>query len=131
MEITAMNKETTMVSEETIAAMKSLGREWTKDDYHRIYFDDLPALYGLSVSRYNSGNISGASLDGERISNGAAGRILAALDGKLYYDLADGKYHGKGIDPDHFRPLVTAIKAKVAAIVAGTDTPAEGLEESA
>lgn len=55
------------------------GNEWKKGDYHRIYFNDLGSRLGLTVTRYNTGNISGARLDGERISNSEAGRILGRL----------------------------------------------------
>lgn len=70
------------------------GSLWEKNGMRRIYFNDLPSLFGLNVSRYNSGNISGAALDGGKISNTRAREICGALaDSKIWFDLADNKFH--------------------------------------
>lgn len=69
------------------------GSEWQKGDYHRIYFNNLAEIYGLTCSFYNTGNVSSASLDGEKISNSGARRILSALgDAKLWYDVNSGRF---------------------------------------
>ncbi len=52
----------------------------------RRYINNWSELVGVEVGRYNTGNISWATFDGERISNGEAGRILA---GKVWIDEAD------------------------------------------
>lgn len=70
------------------------GKLWEKNSMKRIYFsgDLVVEFVGLSVSRYNTGNISGATLNGDAISNSEAKRILGGID-KIYYDLNDGKFH--------------------------------------
>lgn len=57
------------------------GKRWEGGPHRRIY---LPlALSGLKISRYGTGNISSASLDGEKISNAKA-RELDSL--KIYWN---------------------------------------------
>ena len=104
------------MNSQQIEQLKKIGKEWTSPDgsKHRIYFNDLPALIGLDISYYNSGNISGATWNGEKISNGMARRILGAINGKLFYDFADDKFHGQYISEDYFGDLVNAIKAQLA-----------------
>ncbi len=86
--------------QEIIAKLRALGgRLWEKGSYKRIYFS--PRLVyenmGLNVQYYNTGNVSGATLAGERISNSEARRIIQALDDcKIYYDLMDGKIYYRG-----------------------------------
>lgn len=70
------------------------GREWTKGTMHRVYLNDWPELAGIGVSRYNSGNISSAAIDGEGVSNAEARRLLGAVE-KVYWDAADGEIHIK------------------------------------
>ncbi len=73
------------------------GREWRKGDKHRVYFNNIAPLIGLSLSRYGTGNISSARLDGRKISNSSARRILNSISrAKFWYDLADGDFHSPG-----------------------------------
>jgi len=75
------------------------GKLWQKQtergNYSRVYFnsDTIAEAIGLEISRYHSGNISGASLDGDGISNSEGGRILSYLGGKFYFDFSDGQFH--------------------------------------
>lgn len=81
------------------------GKLWEKGNMSRIYFDmDLVIKNaGLKISYYNSGNIAGATLNGETISNSDAKRILSALQNcKLWYDFGDAQFHIK----DQFNDLV-------------------------
>lgn len=92
------------------------GREWIKDDMRRVYFNvDLAAeLIGLSVTRYNTGNISAAKLNGEKISNSKARKILGELEfGKVWYDVNSGEFHTRGM-PNWGAAVIEAIKARVA-----------------
>lgn len=70
------------------------GRAWTKNDKHRVYLnnDVWLALIGLETSHYNTGNISGATLNGEHISNAAAKDIIGAVS-KVYWDAVDNQIH--------------------------------------
>jgi hypothetical protein len=71
------------------------GSLWEKGAMRRVYFNDLIELFGLNVSRYNSGNISSASLNGEGISNSRAREIISSLStGKFYYDLNSNEFQG-------------------------------------
>jgi len=70
------------------------GKEWQKNGKHRVYFNDLEGLAGLECSHYNTGNISSARLNGERISNSSARKIGQALcSAKIWYDVADQEFH--------------------------------------
>ena len=75
----------------TLEALVTIGgRDWRSSDgsKHRVYLNDLIEFYPtLEVSYYGTGNVSSARLDGDRISNTKARRILQALDGtKLWWD---------------------------------------------
>lgn len=68
------------------------GNLWEKYGRKRIYINDddvIEKVFGLSVSRYNSGMISSAFLNGEKISNSQARRLLAI---QPYYDCIAGKF---------------------------------------
>lgn len=92
------------------------GQEWQKNGMHRVYFNDLAGWYGLRTTRYNSGNISGATLNGEAVSNTYARKlILDLIDAKLWYDVPTKKWQGRGIAHSDFDVVVANIKAKAQA----------------
>lgn len=65
---------------------------WEKYGRKRVYInsdEEIEKVFGLSVGRYNSGWISSAFLNGEKISNSQARRLLAI---QSYYDCIAGKY---------------------------------------
>ena len=65
---------------------------WEKYGRKRIYInndDQIEKVFGLSVSRYKSGMISSAFLNGEKISNSQACRLLTV---KPYFDCLAGKW---------------------------------------
>lgn len=76
------------------------GTEWEKYEMHRVYFDRdvLAGIYGLEVTRYGTGSISSARLDGESISNSKAHKILASFPSKFWYDIPKGTYGHRGDD---------------------------------
>lgn len=75
------------MTNEMIERLVAMGcNEWKKHGYHRLYVD-IESI-GLKISRYNTGNISYAEFDGEKISNCEARRIL---NGKYYIDVETGK----------------------------------------
>ena len=90
------------------------GKEWQKNGMHRVYFNDLPGLYGLKVTRYNTGNVSSATLDGERISNSAARKMLNKLCGSFWYDVSAGEFRSRGLSEDVAGVLKDAVLEKVA-----------------
>ena len=56
---------------------------WEKYNKRRLYLD-FAKIVNLEVDRYNTGNISTAFLDGEKISNSKAYKYL---QGKAFIDL--------------------------------------------
>lgn len=68
------------------AAKKGFAR-WTKGDKDRLYFN-IADNGVLDIDRYKSGNIHHAYLDGEKISNSRASRIIAT---SAYLDLKTGE----------------------------------------
>lgn len=76
------------------------GRLWQSYGKNRIYFNGklIAERGGLEWSTYNTGNISSASVDGDRISNSECRRIFWALenDVKIWYDLDAGGFQTKG-----------------------------------
>ena len=97
-----------------IEKLKSIGgNEWIKDDYHRIYFNDLEEWMGLELSRYNTGNISSAYDNGERISNTKAGKVMTRIENtKIWWDIPGGKFCYRG-DEDIAVQVVEAIESKL------------------
>ena len=96
-----------------IEELEAMGfKRWQKvgnnRSYDRLYIDakDL----GLDVSYYKSGNVSGATFSGCRISNSEACRMLAS---KTYIDLIAHQIYSDNFD----------LAKKVAEIV-GVDTSA-------
>ena len=68
------------------------GSLWEKHGKKRIYFNYKKILsdYGYKFSRYNTGNISSASLEGDKISNGSMAKILDEIsDIKFFIDLSE------------------------------------------
>lgn len=78
-------------SVETMTAIG--GNEWERYGKHRVYFDaPVETFAGLELAYYKSGNICGAWLGDEKVSNAEGGRLAGAV-AKLYFDAADGKLH--------------------------------------
>lgn len=79
-----------------------------------------PDAQRVRAERYNTGNICGATLNGERISNSEAKRILGRLlDCKVYYDLTDNKWYtqysrGDNTAQEMLNTVVSNIKAFIA-----------------
>ena len=105
-----------MTTTTTTQLTQAGGREWQSGDRHRVYFNDLASRWPrLQVTQYNTGNISSATLDGERISNTRASRLLTDLDtGKLYFDVVDGQWHWQGLSDTIAREIVDGIQTSLA-----------------
>lgn len=68
------------MTDEQIKMLENAGfHRWTKYEKDRLYVTE--EAVGLDISRYNTGNVSSASLNGEGISNSEAKRILSGIDG--------------------------------------------------
>jgi hypothetical protein len=90
------------------------GKEWTKGSMHRVYMNGLATWFGLETTRYNTGNVSSATLDGEPISNSQAKRIGDHLmDAKFYYDVNGKNFTATGLTQDEFDKIVAAIRQRM------------------
>lgn len=97
------------MTEKMIKALESKGfHRWTKGDYDRLYANAED--FGLYTETYNSGNIKYAELNGVKISNAAAGRILSA---KIYIDVKTGELVVSRATGDADE-IVEAVKAAIA-----------------
>jgi hypothetical protein len=95
--------------------LTEIGKPWQKNEMKRIYINGLEELYGLRIQRYNSGNVSSATLDGDPISNTAAKQIIEKISHiTIWYDYADDDLHVK-YDYDKYpqtaRKIMDAIRA--------------------
>lgn len=86
-EVYAMEKQEALTAEKsTTEKLEDLGiTAWERDGMKRYYINDdqLEAVFGLSIDRYKTGNISSASLNGEGISNSKAYRLIGR---GIWYD---------------------------------------------
>jgi hypothetical protein len=89
------------------------GKLWERDDKRRVYFNDLAEFLGLEVNRYNTGNVSSATLNGDKISNSQATRMLWAISGKLWWDAADEKFHWKDLNSAYAAQIILEIEDRV------------------
>lgn len=88
-------------------------KRWTKYGKDRIYLRDfLKENSGLEIERYNSGNISSAKLNGEKISNSMAGILLNCID-KAYYDIEKDSFYTGESRQDKVEPIIMAAIEKV------------------
>lgn len=97
---------------DTMKLIQAGGNRWRKDDYHRIYFNDLTRWYGLELEHYNTGNISHAELDGETISNNKARKLVANLStAKLFWDVTEGEWRWKSLEDSQAHRIIERIEA--------------------
>lgn len=105
---------TPAITTETLSAVG--GTLWERGSMRRVYFNDLEGLLGLEVSRYGSGNISYAYLNGEKLSNRRARDLVRELDfAKVWWDASSQEFHSKGMDEEHFEVVAANIQARIAA----------------
>lgn len=110
-----------MYSVETVTAIG--GNRWQRNGMDRVYINDWAAFAGLETSHYNTGNISGATWQGEGISNRQAGLILGCID-KVWFDAATGQIHARygygesrvATREQVWAAVVTGIRAAIAAL---------------
>lgn len=79
----------------TAQKLEALGiSAWERGEMKRYYINDdqLEVVFGLSIGRYNSGNISSASLNGEGISSSKAYKLLGR---GVWYDAVTGRWMQK------------------------------------
>lgn len=75
------------------------GKLWEKGGRSRIYINGdsaIESVFGLSLKRYGTGNILSAELNGEKISNSKARKIVCH---NPYYDCIANKWVDIGCEP--------------------------------
>jgi len=89
------------------------GNRWQKNGFDRVYLSKkmICDMIGLEIATYKTGNICSASLDGEKISNSKAYKILDSMH-KVWYDVTTGQAGVKGYSAsamaDHAKDAVLA-----------------------
>ena len=81
-----------IITESNLQKLIDMGaNRWQKAGRDRLYLSGAGAkIMGLEIERYNTGNISGAYLNDEKISNSAAKRIIGTYE-DAYIDLTNGR----------------------------------------
>ena len=108
---------------ERLEAMREIGLgEWEKNNTHRFYVNDVSNRLGLETSRYNTGNISHATLNGEKISNTKAAKLLSrCADTKIWWDVPTGKWQVKksalGLTQEEISTVIDSIEAQIVELV--------------
>lgn len=100
----------------TSESLKKLGHaEWVHPGTGeaRVYINNLSALYGLRTSHYNTGNISSATLNGEKISNREAERILRHMSSAKLWLGGDGRLMHKGLSEQECVIILAALREQI------------------
>lgn len=107
------------MTETMIKKLEAKGfKRWTKGEHDRLYAN--VENFGLELHHYNSGNISGATLNGEKISNGYGAEIKRNTS--IYLNVNDGELYLTDRANDE---IVANVKAAIAEAEEATQEPAE------
>lgn len=80
-------------TDEQVGEITKLGNLWVSPDgkLQRVYFNDCEArmlrAFNLKIEYYNSGNVCGATENGQKLSNADGRRWLASQPSKLWFDI--------------------------------------------
>lgn len=110
-----MKKKLVLTDAQIEKLLEAGAKRWTKYEKDRLYLRDIEEAIGLQYSRYNTGNISHSTLNGEEISHAQCQRILDALD-KAYIDLKE-----ECISVDGREEVIEIIIAAVEEIIANVE----------
>lgn len=93
-----------------VEALSGLGKEWIKENKHRIYFDHLQGWYGLFIERGQHGAIRRIRFRGDPISEmQAAGYIRRFSNTRIWFDVLDSCFHGQGLWQEDFEFIIARI----------------------
>lgn len=96
------------MTENMIKKLEAKGfKRWTKGEHDRLYANVED--FGLELHHYNSGNISGATLNGEKISNSYGAEIKRNTS--IYINVNDGELYLTDRANDE---IVANVKAAIA-----------------
>ena len=99
---------------EFVQKLKGFGAEWQKDEQHRLYFEaeHIPEIAGFELQQTPNGMITGATLNGKKVSAGNARRINPSQGAKLWYDVNTDFYgHNDQLSEDVFNAAVERLEA--------------------
>ena len=97
-----MESKATPITEEMVKELEIKGfKRWQKGSMDRLYIN--ACNLGLTVERYNTGNIKRAYFNGESVSNSEGRRMITA---KTYIDVKSGRVYS---DNDILKRAVMAI----------------------
>ena len=121
------------MNEKMIAKLEAKGfNRWTKETSRgtidRLYLNATAC--GLEVTYYNTGNVSSAHFDGERISNAEGRRMLSQ---KTYIDLKDDSIHSdywNDTFKDIAQNLIDEATAEIEAEEKAENETAQAVEET-
>lgn len=109
-------RSTNMGDDPRIAAYVSAGGKlWTgQNGQKRIYFNiDIPEILGWSVSHYGTGNVSGATLNGEPVSNTKATAAMERLGfSKVWIDTETWRFKTDRLTSDELQAVSDEIKRR-------------------
>lgn len=98
------------MTETMIKKLEAKGfKRWTKGEHDRLYANVED--FGLELHHYNSGNISGATLNGEKISNSYGAEIKRNTS--IYLNVNDGELYLTDRANDE---IVANVKAAIAEV---------------
>jgi len=108
------------IDEYMIASHQKIGgKHWENYGKSRVYYnaDSIMEIIELELDFYKTGNICSAELQGEKISNSRARKILGTLESsKLWFDLDDYEYHYKSFDSELMNDVIDKIEQKIKGI---------------
>lgn len=95
----------------TVEDLIAMGaKRWEKAGYDRLYLNNAGLkLAGLEISRYNTGNVSLAKLNGEKVSNAKASRMASIVE-RAFVDLTTGKLNCTQSSDDDVQEAVVALE---------------------
>lgn len=95
---------------DAVEALKAIGGKlWEKAGMSRVYFDAAEWM-GIKINRYNTGNIASAYVNGEKISNSEARRMISSVE-KVWFDNEDGKFYSRATNRALAAEVIEKIKA--------------------
>lgn len=113
------------MTETMIKKLEAKGfKRWTKGEHDRLYAN--VENFGLELHHYNSGNISGATLNGEKISNSYGAEIKRNTS--IYLNVNDGKLYLTDRANDEIVANVKAAIAKAEEEVSAEEATQESTE---
>lgn len=110
------------IANATVEQLKQVGgREWAAPNGSiRLYFNNLPELFGFELTYYGTGNLCTAKLDGAAISNSQAKKYLADLATMKAW-VEGGRLHTRlqfrpQVNCDYAAALTEGVNARLAAL---------------